>query len=90
MTVWILYNPSAGAQQNAKINDLANQLISRNIKLTVISTRDREDTVSAALKACREMVHIIMVAGGDGTLRDVINGIIHYQDQIIGFFFNLF
>ncbi|MHC1761374.1 MAG: diacylglycerol kinase family protein [Negativicutes bacterium] len=84
MTVWIIYNPSAGAQQNAKINDLASQLISRNINLTVISTRDREDTVSAALKACWEMVHIITVAGGDGTLRDVINGIIHYKDQNSG------
>lgn len=84
MTVWILYNPSAGAQQQAKINDLASQLISRNINLTVISTRDREDTVSAALKACGEMVHIIMVAGGDGTIRDVINGIIHYKLQNSG------
>ena len=59
MTVWILYNPSAGAQQQAKINDLASQLISRNINLTVISTRDREDTVSS--RALVEMtVRLIM------------------------------
>ena len=79
MTVWLIYNSSAGSYSQDKVKKLEELLKTERISLTVIATKDREHTMLVALDACLKQVHTILVAGGDGTLRDVVNGIVNYR-----------
>ena len=79
VAVWMICNPLAGSYSKAKIDEVVALLKIENIELTVVSAKDREDTVAITFAACLKMVHIIIVAGGDGTLRDVITGITNFK-----------
>ncbi|WP_312699779.1 YegS/Rv2252/BmrU family lipid kinase [Sedimentibacter sp.] len=74
---YVIYNPTSG-------NELAGQKIFRasetlleveNVEFTFYATKKKGDAELAAMKGCREGYDMIIACGGDGTVSEVVNGI---------------
>ena len=72
MKVCLLFNPKAGSADRL---DAIRQQLAHNYRLTVVETRDAADLAHKAAEAARGHFHAIAVAGGDGTLHTIINGL---------------
>jgi len=72
----IIVNPTAGPTDvNRKVQTLqAVQTILGDCKVAGLETRSREELMQCAAELARE-VEILVVAGGDGTMSDIINAL---------------
>ena len=72
-----IYNPKAGkAQIKSKLSDILELLAAGGYEVTVYPTRKRGD--AAELVQYRPPVYdMVMCSGGDGTLDEVVTGMIH-------------
>lgn len=74
--VKIIYNPSSGRQTVQKnIPNLAETLKESNYYVNIYSTKKQLDAMYVASQACKDNYDIIVVMGGDGTVNEVVNGI---------------
>jgi diacylglycerol kinase family enzyme len=71
----LIVNPSATSTTPAGRDLLAHALESR-VKLTVAHTDHRGHAVEIARDAARDGVDVVIVHGGDGTVNEVVNGIL--------------
>ena len=72
----IIYNPNSGRQiAQKKIPNLIEILKENNYDVDVFPTEKQFDAVSAASNACKDHYDIIISIGGDGTVNEVVNGI---------------
>jgi diacylglycerol kinase family enzyme len=71
----LIVNPNATSTTPAGRDLLAHALESR-VKLTVTHTDHRGHAVEIASDAAREGVDVVIVHGGDGTVNEVVNGIL--------------
>jgi len=75
----VIYNPSSGkevVQQN--IFQIARSfLVDEDVSMTFISTKKKGDAIVAAKLACSEKYDLIIACGGDGTINEVVNGIMY-------------
>jgi len=74
---YVIYNPSSG-------NELAGQKIFRvsetileieDVEFTFYATKKKGDAELAAIRGCQEGYDMIISCGGDGTLSEIVNGI---------------
>lgn len=74
---FIIYNPTSG-------NELAGQKIFRvsetimeieDVEFTFYATKKKGDGEEAAIRGCKEGYDMIIACGGDGTVHEVVNGI---------------
>ena len=72
MKVCLLFNPKSGSAD--KIDDIR-RLLGRKHRLTAVETRDAADLASKAAEAAAGKFDAVAVAGGDGTLHAVVNGL---------------
>jgi diacylglycerol kinase family enzyme len=71
----LIVNPNATSTTPAGRDLLAHALESR-VKLTVVHTDHRGHAIEIAQDAARRGVEVLIVHGGDGTVNEVVNGIL--------------
>ena len=75
MRAVLIVNPNATSTTPAGRDLLAHALESR-VKLTVAHTDHRGHAIEIARDAARDGIDVVIVHGGDGTVNEVVNGII--------------
>ncbi len=75
MRAVLIVNPNATSTTPAGRDLLAHALESR-VKLTVVHTDHRGHAVEIGRDATRDGVEVVIVHGGDGTVNEVVNGIL--------------
>ena len=75
MRAVLIVNPNATSTTPAGRDLLAHALESR-VKLTVTHTDHRGHAIEIARDAVRDGVDVLIVHGGDGTVNEVVNGIL--------------
>ena len=81
MRAVLIVNPNATSTTPAGRDLLAHALESR-VKLTVAHTDHRGHAVEIARDAARDGVDVLIVHGGDGTVNEVVNGILGERDGV--------
>lgn len=72
----LIYNPSAGRKEIIKkLYLILDALESYDIETSCYQTKGKCDAAKGALEAAEKGFDILIAAGGDGTLNEVINGI---------------
>ena len=71
----LIVNPNATSTTPAGRDLLAHALESR-VKLTVAHTDHRGHAIEIARDAARDGIDVVIVHGGDGTVNEVVNGIL--------------
>jgi diacylglycerol kinase family enzyme len=77
----LIVNPNATSTTPAGRDLLAHALESR-VKLTVAHTDHRGHAIEIARDAAREGVDVLIVHGGDGTVNEVVNGIMEVAGPV--------
>ncbi|ULE33554.1 diacylglycerol/lipid kinase family protein [Mycobacterium sp. IDR2000157661] len=75
MRAVLIVNPNATSTTRATRDLLAHALESR-VKLTVVHTDHRGHAIEIARDAARGDVDVLIVHGGDGTVNEVVNGVL--------------
>ena len=71
----VLYNPKSGKQQFSNYIDyVTKKLENKGYEVQVFATKSKEDVIEKA-KILSQSIELLIVSGGDGTLNDVINGL---------------
>lgn len=71
----LIYNPSSGREEvKKKLPDILHRLEQAGIETSCHATIGMEDATRAASEAVERGFDIIIAAGGDGTLNEVVNG----------------
>ncbi|MCV7299550.1 diacylglycerol kinase family lipid kinase [Mycobacterium barrassiae] len=79
MRAVLIVNPNATSTTPAGRDLLAHALESR-VKLTVVHTDHRGHAVEIGRDAARDGVDVLIVHGGDGTVNEVVNGILEVAE----------
>lgn len=79
----VIYNPSSGREMAAnKVFQACKYVMEKNdIEVTFYATKKKNDAMTAATKACDEEYDLIIVCGGDGTVHEVVNGIMNSEKK---------
>lgn len=73
----IVYNPMSGDGQAPKYVDLLKEKLETNeIHTEEYKSKNQEDMVSAAHMACQKAFTYLFVLGGDGSVNDILNGML--------------
>ena len=74
---WLaIYNPTAGRTRRSRAwSRVASELRRAGLHIDVATTQGAGDAADIAARAMREGCQRIMVAGGDGTVHEVVNGL---------------
>lgn len=77
--VFVVFNPTAGKEGQAdEVREaLARHFIPPRWSPEIYETTGKEDVAAICRAACNRGVSIVIAAGGDGTLVDVANGLMH-------------
>lgn len=78
--ICVIQNPVAGWRSEHEVNKLLQLLESKKTILTITKTECTGHAELLAQEACQEGVDLIVVIGGDGTISEVVNGMIHFQN----------
>jgi len=74
----VIFNPTAGSRRLRRLRDVLGLLRARGVEVTVCETFAPRDGERIAREA--RGYHVIVAAGGDGTINEVVNGI-HARDD---------
>jgi len=74
-TVLVIFNPTAGWRRRARLDRVLARLNELGASVTLYETTARGDAERAAREAPAGRYDVIVAAGGDGTINEVINGL---------------
>ncbi|HIW11617.1 MAG TPA: diacylglycerol kinase [Candidatus Salinicoccus stercoripullorum] len=81
-TARIIYNPTSGREIfKESLAAVLERLEINGYVTSAHATTGEGDAVSAAAKACEMDFDLIIAAGGDGTVNEVINGMADFEDR---------
>ena len=76
MKITILFNPSAGGGKATRALDEAVEVLRRGgVNPQILESRNSQHLVELARNAREDKPDVVVAAGGDGTVHDVLNGI---------------
>src|SRR5690625_5150294 len=76
----VIYNPTAGREQMKKsLPDVLQLLENAGFEASAHATTGENDATEAASMACEREYDLIIAAGGDGTLNEVIHGMSNHD-----------
>lgn len=77
----VVYNPSSGKEvvQQNMFQIARSFLVDEDVSITFISTKKKGDAIAASKIACKERYDLIIACGGDGTINEVVNGIMYSE-----------
>nr|WP_320148019.1 diacylglycerol kinase family protein [uncultured Anaeromusa sp.] len=73
--IWVIYNDQAGWHKRKKVEDVIAALAEKQVQMKLCRTAYAGHAELWAAEACRQGVELLVVAGGDGTLNEAINGL---------------
>ncbi len=82
-TLKLIYNPSAGMQtQQDKAFLIARKLLeTEDFTVSMFATKKKGDAYLETINACHNKFDIILACGGDGTVNEVVNGIMDSEHK---------
>lgn len=79
----IIYNPSSGRRMvYNKLEKISIMLLELGYTLSKFSTEKKNDAKEEALRTCNEFWDLILVCGGDGTINEVVSGVMESDKRI--------
>ena len=75
LRVMAIYNPTAGRRRRRKLDAVVDALTQRGAQVTLRATTCRGDAERLAREASSSEFDRLVVAGGDGTINEAINGL---------------
>jgi diacylglycerol kinase family enzyme len=76
MRALLVVNPKA-TTTSAKARDVLAHALASEVKLDVVETTHRGHAVELATQAARDGLDVVVALGGDGTVNEVVNGLLH-------------
>ena len=73
--IWVIYNDQAGWHKRKKVEAVIAALEKKKIPVRLCCTTHVGHAELWAADACRQGIDLLVVAGGDGTLNEAVNGI---------------
>lgn len=71
----VIYNPTAGWRRRRRLDAVLRRLGARGCDLTVRPTQRVGDATRFAAEACVGRFDVVVAAGGDGTINEIVNGL---------------
>ena len=79
----IICNPSSGKQKfQENIKDIKNKLQNNGSNVEIFYTEKKYDAKNFAINSCNGSTDLIISVGGDGTLNEIINGLMESDRKI--------
>jgi len=75
MNATLIFNPTAGRGKPTEAGRIVRALSDYDIGSEIVLTRKAGDGTALARKAAEEGCELVIAAGGDGTVNDVVNGL---------------
>ena len=79
--VLIIFNPIAGRRRHKRLAQVIDRLTELTCSVTLRHTRHQGDAEEVARRAVYEDFDVIVAAGGDGTINEVVNGLASHKDN---------
>ena len=73
--IWVIYNDQAGWHKRKKVEAVIAALKKTQVQMKLCCTTHVGHAELWAADACRQGIDLLVVAGGDGTLNEAVNGI---------------
>lgn len=80
--IWVIRNPVAGWYSKYRVEKMLSILRKKNIKIDLHDTCYAGHAEKLAYEACNSKADLILVCGGDGTLNEVVNGVMTFHGQV--------
>lgn len=78
----LIYNPTSGREEvRRRIGDILEKLERMGYETSTYATQKAGDAATEAKRACRHSYDLIVAAGGDGTLNEVITGMAEEENR---------
>jgi diacylglycerol kinase family enzyme len=81
MRAVLVFNPKATAT-NARVRDVLQRALESDLKLDVVETKRRGHAIEVARNAAADGVDLVVALGGDGTVNEVVNGIVGSETEL--------
>ncbi len=79
--IMIIINPESGKSDAEKYKDIIEEQLKDNFDEIIVEyTEEQGDATKLAERACEEKFHSVCSVGGDGTLKEVLNGLVNFDN----------
>ena len=73
--ILVIFNPTAGRRRHTRLREVIDRLTTYGCNVTLRETGHRGDAEAIAREAAVQDYDVVVAAGGDGTINEVVNGL---------------